>query len=52
MPLFLLRCFQIGLRMSDLDDLEYGEIVSMFIESENDTCEYQPLATQDDMDRF
>lgn len=52
MPLFLLRCVQLGLSLAELDNLEYGEIQDMFIEQLNDGCEYQQKATQEDFDRF
>lgn len=38
--------------MSDLDNLEYGEILDMFIEEQNDHADYDCKATQDDMDGF
>lgn len=51
--LFLLRCIQIGLSLSDLDTLEYRTVMDMIIESGNDnTGGYKQLATQDDFDRF
>lgn len=50
--LFLLRAFQIGLSMDDLDTLEKGVILDMMVESANDECVYKILATQADMDKF
>jgi len=50
--LYMLRCYQIGLRMSDLEQLNYGDVLDMMIEHGNDNCEYQQLATQADFDRF
>lgn len=50
--LFVLRAIQIGLRLEDLDSLEYGEVVDLMIESANDDYEYKILATQEDFDRF
>ena len=50
--LFALRVVQIGLQMADLDFLEYGEIMDMFVEAGNDSYEYDELATQEDMDRW
>ena len=50
--LFLLRAFQLGLSMVDLDSLEYGAIVDMMTEASNDSCEYREIASQDDFDRF
>jgi hypothetical protein len=48
----MLRTVQIGLKIEDLDYLEYGEIFDMFIESGNDHCEYKQKATQADFDKF
>lgn len=50
--LFLLRCVQMGLRISELDMLNYGTVLDMMTESSNDEYEYQPVATQEDMDKF
>lgn len=50
--LFLLRAFQMGLSMADLDCLEYGTVIDMMTESSNDECSYQQVATQEDFDRF
>jgi len=50
--LYMLRCFQAGLHMSDLEQLNYGDVLDMFIESANDNVEYKQLATQADFDRF
>ena len=53
-PLFLLRCLQIGLSLSDLDLLTIGMVNEMYIESGNDTCQstYKVLANQHDFDAF
>ena len=48
-PLFLLRCVQIGLSLSELDLLTIGVVNDMFTEREND--EYK-LADQSDFDKF
>lgn len=48
----MLRCLQIGLKPSDLPDLDYGDVMDMMIEAENDNAEYNYLATQEDFDRF
>lgn len=50
--LFLLRAFQMGLDMDDLDGLEYGVVVDMMIEAANDDFKYPEMAEQDDFDRF
>lgn len=51
-PLFVLRCIQAGLRLSDLDELDYGFILDMLTEMENDSYKYKDKATQADFDRF
>ena len=48
----MLRALQVGLTLSDLDFMEYGEVTSLLIEHGNDNCDYQQLATQEDFDRF
>ena len=50
--LFLLRCLELGLRPSDLCELDYGTVIDMFIEKSNDSEDYDYVATQDDFDRF
>ena len=52
-PLFLLRCVQLGLSLSELDLLTIGMVNEMFIESRNDEYkDYKEVATQKDFDRF
>jgi hypothetical protein len=51
-PLFLLRCVQIGLTLSDLDLLTIGMVNEIFIEKDNDEATYNYKATQDDFNRF
>lgn len=48
----MLRCIQAGLRLSDLDELEYGFIMDIFTEFENDNCKYRQKANQADFDNF
>lgn len=50
--LFLLRCCEVGLSMSDLDDISVGMVNDMFVEKSNDDYDWKYLATQDDMDKF
>lgn len=50
--LFVLRAFQMGLTLDDLDSLEYGTVIDIMTESSNDECEYDAVATQEDFDRF
>ena len=51
-PLFLLRCVQIGLTLSDLDLLTIGMVNEMFIEKDNDDYDYPIKADQAAFDRF
>lgn len=50
--LFLLRSAQIGLKMDDLDGLEYGTVLDMMTEATNDGVVYPTLASQEDYDRW
>ena len=50
--LYMLRCLELGLRPSDLQYLEYGEVSDMLIERDNDEEKWQYVATQEDFDRF
>ena len=50
--LYMMRCFQIGLHMADLEALDYGIVLDMMTETLNDGCEYKEIATQADFDRF
>ena len=51
-PLFLLRCKQLGLSLSELDLLTIGIINDMFTEQENDDADYSYQANQSDLDAF
>ena len=51
-PLFLLRCKQLGLSMTELDMLTIGLINDMFTEQENDDYNYPMKADQAGMDAF
>lgn len=51
-PVYVLRCIQAGLRLTDLDELDYGFVVDMITEIGNDDCKYKQVATQDDFDKF
>lgn len=51
-PLFLLRCVQIGLSISELDLLTIGTVNDMYAEMSNDDYGYAEIATQEQMDRF
>ncbi len=51
-PLFLLRCKQLGLSMTELDLLTIGLINDMFSERERDDEKWSLLADQEAMDCF
>ena len=51
-PLFLLRCVELGISVRDLDLLTIGLILDMWTEKDNDSIEYDRIATQEDMDSF
>ena len=38
--------------MADLEVLDYGTVIDMMTEADNDNAEWRTLATQDDCDRF
>ena len=50
--LFLLRVYQIGMNLDDLDDLEAGTVFDIMTEAGNDDFKYKQVATQTDFDRF
>ena len=47
-----MRCYQIGLRVSDLFFLDVGDVMDMLTESGNDQEQWDYIATQEDFDRF
>ena len=52
-PLFLLRCKQLGLTLTELDLLTIGIINDMFTERENDDFDgWSEVAGQADFDSF
>ena len=48
----MLRCFQAGLHISDLEVLSIGMVFDIFTESDNDSFDYKQLANQNDFDKF
>ena len=51
--IYLLRCAELGLSMSDLDRLDMGMIFDMMTERSNDSWDgWAEKATQDDFNRF
>ena len=51
-PLFLLRCMEIGISVSDLDLLTVGLVLDIWTEKTNDGVSYARIAGQDDFDKF
>ena len=50
--LFLLRCVELGIALSDLEYLTIGLVLDMFTEKGNDDIEYPIIADQSAMDLF
>lgn len=50
--LFLLRVYQGGMNLADLDELTTGTVFDIMTEAANDECKYKQVASQDDYDRF
>lgn len=50
--LFLLRVYQVGMKLDDLDDLEAGTVFDIMTEAVNDEFKYKQVASQNDFDRF
>ena len=50
--MFMLRCAELGLTASDLDDMTIGMVTDMLIERSNDSETYPYKATQEDIDAF
>lgn len=46
------RALEIGLTITDLDYVGYGEVTDMLIEKHNDSADWQRVATQADYDAF
>lgn len=50
--LFLLRVYQTGLGLNDLDELSIGTVFDIMTEAVNDDYKYKQVASQSDFDRF
>ena len=50
--LFMLRCTQLGISISELELLSIGMVNDMYIEMQNDEYKYPYLATQEDIDNL
>ena len=51
-PLFLLRCTEVGISISDLDLLSIGLVLDMWTEKSNDGVKFNRIADQSDFDKF
>ena len=51
-PLFLLRCMEVGISVSDLDLLTVGLVLDIWTEKTNDGVTYNRVAMQEDFDKF
>ena len=50
--LFMLRCVELGINITDLDLLTIGSVNDMFMEKSRDSIEWREQASQSDMDKF
>ena len=50
--LFLLRCVELGIAITDLEYLTIGMVLEMICEKSNDDWDYPVLATQEQFDAF
>jgi hypothetical protein len=50
--LFLLRCVEIGISISELDLLTIGMVLDIWTEKSNDTAKYSKVAGQVEFDKF
>lgn len=41
-----------GIRLEDLEHMDYGFVLDMMVESGNDSYKYKEVASQDDFDAF
>ena len=49
---WILRSKQIGLSMNELEEMDIGFVLDLFIESGNDDYKYPQMASQADIDRL
>ena len=48
----MLRCKELGLSVSELEEIDYGLVMDMMTEHANDDYKYPYKATQKDFDKF
>ena len=51
-PLFLLRCMEVGISISDLDLLTVGLVLDIWTEKSNDGVKYARIVGQEDFEKF
>ncbi len=49
---YFLRAKQLGLTLDEMEDLTVGFVTDLTVESNNDSYDYDELATQDDFRKF
>lgn len=49
---WFLRAKQLGLTLEEMDEMDIGFLIDLFIESINDEYKYPQMATQADIDRL
>lgn len=50
--LFLLRCVEVGISVSELDLLSIGMVLDIWTEKANDSVKYNRVAGQAEFDKF
>lgn len=50
--LYMLRCYQCGLNIAELEQLSIGTVIDILTEAQNDRCEYKQVASQSDFDKW
>ena len=50
--LFMLRCKELGLSVTELENIDFGLVMDMLIEKDNDQYDYPYKASQEDFDKF
>lgn len=48
----MLRCKELGLTINDLDNIDFGLVMDMLTEKDNDSYNYPYKATQEDFNNF
>ena len=48
----MLRCKELGLSVTDLENMDFGLVADMLVEKGNDEHKYPYKATQEDFDKF